>query len=55
MGLAYGFTQFAQFGGFAGMFWFAGWLMDHYKDEDGNMTINPEYIFIAIFALMFGA
>jgi hypothetical protein len=55
MGLAYGLTQFAQFSGFAAMFWFGGWLIDYYTNDDGTLGINPEYIFISIFALMFGA
>lgn len=55
LGLAYGLSQFAQFSGFALMFWAAGEFIKAYTDENGKMELNPEYVFISIFALMFGA
>ena len=53
MGLAYGLTQLAQFAGFSALFWAAGKFIDEYKDEPE--PLDPQYVFIAIFALMFGA
>jgi len=59
LGIAYGLTQFAQFAGFAAMFYFAGVFIEAYtvvgKDGKINYGLQPDDVFIAIFALMFGA
>lgn len=56
LGAAYGLNQFSQFTGFALMFFAAGKFIDAYKDpKTGISTLEPEFVFMAIFALMFGA
>jgi len=59
LGVAYGFTQFAQFGGFAAMFYFSGVFIEAYTtigaDGKPKYGLQPDDVFIAIFALMFGA
>lgn len=58
IGSAYGVAQSAQFLVFAAMFYFGGKVVSNNideLDEDGNPKINPEDIFIAMFAIMFGA
>lgn len=47
--IAYGFGQFVQYLVFAGLFW-AGQLI-----QDNNPDVNALDVFIAIFAMMFGA
>jgi len=40
---------------FGVLFWAGGAIMKDSTNEDGTMSINPEDVFIAIFAIMFGA
>ena len=41
---------------FAGLFYFGGLIIEDSFDEDtGEYSINPEHVFIAIFAIFFGA
>jgi len=41
---------------FAALFYFGGLIIESGKDEKtGAYTINPEEVFIAIFAIFFGA
>lgn len=55
-GFAFGLSQFSQYLVFAAMFWFGGLIIKNSIDEETGMpTINPEDIFIALFAIMFGA
>ena len=55
LGLAYGMSQVTQFCGFAALFWAAGKIINDHLDENGQPTISVERVFIAIFAIMFGA
>jgi hypothetical protein len=41
---------------FAAMFWSGGFLIKENIDPvTGEMTINPEDVFLALFCIMFGA
>jgi uncharacterized membrane protein len=40
---------------FAAMFFFAGMIIRDSVDENGNATISVENVFIALFAIFFGA
>lgn len=54
--LAFGFSQFSTFAVLALMFWAGGRIVgDSYNEETQQFEINPENVFIALFALMFGA
>ena len=37
------------------MFYGGGEVLKRSKQEDGTYSINPEYVFTAIFAILFGA
>jgi ABC-type multidrug transport system fused ATPase/permease subunit len=55
-GFAFGLSQFSQYLVFAAMFWFGGLIIKNSIDEETGMpTISPEDVFIALFAIMFGA
>lgn len=55
-GFAFGLSQFCVYAVFAGCFFFGGLLIEDSKDEKtGEYTINPEDIFMTIFAILFGA
>jgi len=55
-GAAFGFSQFSQYLVFAIMFYAGGAIIKNSIDEDnGEIKIEPENIFIALFAIMFGA
>ena len=55
-GLAFGLTQFTTYIIIGLMFLFGGIIMENSFDEKtGKMTILPENLFIALFAIMFGA
>jgi len=56
-GLAFGYSQFSQYVVFAVMFWAGGAIIKNSEidEETGELSINPEDIFIALFAIMFGA
>ena len=55
--MAFGFSQFSQLGGMGLMFWLGGLILDNAKVDPitQQMTPNPQDVFIALFALMFGA
>lgn len=40
---------------FGVMFWGAGFLIKEYTTPEGVMELNPKYVFLALFAIMFGA
>lgn len=56
-GLAFGYSQFSQYVVFAVMFWAGGAIIKNseFDEETGKPSIDPEDIFIALFAIMFGA
>ena len=55
-GVAFGVTQFAQYLVFATMFYSGGWIIkDSYDEETKTYGIDPTDLFIALFAIMFGA
>jgi len=54
-GFAFGLSQFSQYLVFACMFYFGGLIITNSIDEDGVPQISPEDVFIALFAIMFGA
>lgn len=56
-GVAYGFSQFAQWTSIGLMFLFAGLLMENSEidPETGMPAENPENMFMAVFCIMFGA
>jgi len=55
-GMAFGLAQFAQYLVFASMFFCGGWIIKNSIDEEtGVPTLSPEDVFIALFAIMFGA
>jgi len=55
--LAFGFSQFIVYVIFAILFYFGGIIITNSCDADGfsNCTIKPENVFIALFAIFFGA
>lgn len=54
--IALGFSQFSTYAVIGVMFWAAGRIIKRNTDpETGAMTINPQDVFTAIFAIMFGA
>lgn len=55
-GFAFGLSQFAQYLVFAAMFYFGGMIMkDSVDKKTGQPSIDPGDVFIALFAIMFGA
>jgi hypothetical protein len=55
-GFAFGLTQLSKYVVFASMFWFGGLIMKNsINEETGQPDISPENVFIALFAIMFGA
>lgn len=54
-GFAFGLAQFAQYLVFAAMFYFGGMIIKDSVDENGKPTLDPSDVFIALFAIMFGA
>ena len=55
-GFAFGLSQCAQYMVFAAMFFFGGKLINDGIDPvTGEMSINPQDVFVALFAIMFGA
>lgn len=55
-GAAFGVSQMSQYIVFAAMFFFGGLIIKNSVDEEtGIPTVNPEDVFIALFAIMFGA
>ena len=54
-GAAFGCSQISQYIMFAAMFFFGGMIIRDSVDGDGNTTINAEDVFIALFAIFFGA
>lgn len=49
-------SQIGQYVTFAVMFFFAGMIIKNSIDEEtGEIITNPEDVFIALFAIMFGA
>lgn len=55
-GFAFGLAQFTVYIVFAGLFYFGGLIIEgSFDDETGTYSVNPENIFIAIFAIFFGA
>jgi ATP-binding cassette subfamily B (MDR/TAP) protein 1 len=55
-GFAFGLSQFSQYLVFAAMFYCGGLIIKNSIDEEtGLPTISPEDVFIALFAIMFGA
>lgn len=55
-GAALGCSQFSQYLVFAAMFFFGGLIIKNsVDDETGEATVNAEDVFIALFAIMFGA
>ena len=55
IGLAFGVSQFSQYATFAAMFYGGGLVLEASKLDDGSYSINPEDVFVAIFAILFGA
>lgn len=55
-GFAFGLGQFTVYIVFAGCFFFGGLLIeDSYDEKTGTYGVNPEGIFMTIFAILFGA
>lgn len=55
-GFAYGLSQITQFIAFALMFYVAGLIIeDNFVPETGVYEVNPEDVFLALFAIMMGA
>jgi hypothetical protein len=55
-GFAFGLSQFSQYLVFACMFWFGGLIIKNsINEETGLPEVSPEDVFIALFAIMFGA
>lgn len=55
-GIAFGLGQFALYVVFAACFFFGGILIEESFDETTNtFEVNPENIFMTIFAILFGA
>lgn len=62
-GLAFGVGQFSVYAVFAGLFYFGGLLIENSFDPNkidpktgqGTYSLDPEDVFIAIFAIFFGA
>lgn len=55
-GAAFGCSQIAQYIVFAAMFYFGGMIIKNSVDEEtGEVKVNAEDVFIALFAIMFGA
>lgn len=52
-GFAFGLAQFAQYTVFAAMFYFGGMILKY--DAKNDKKLDPADIFIALFAIMFGA
>ena len=55
-GFAFGLSQGLLYAVFAGLFYFGGLLIENSFDERTNSyDISPEDVFIAMFAIFFGA
>ena len=55
-GFAFGFSQCCVYVIFAALFYFGGLLIDsNFDEEKKTYNLNPEEVFIAIFAIFFGA
>lgn len=55
-GFAFGIGQFTVYVVFGGCFFFGGLLIeDSFDEKTGTYSINPEAIFMTIFAILFGA
>ena len=54
-GAAFGCSQFSQYLVFGVMFFFGGLIIKNSVDDEGKATINAEDVFIALFAILFGA
>lgn len=55
-GFAFGISQCVVYCVFAALFYFGGLLIEYSKDENtGKYGLDPENVFIAIFAIFFGA
>ena len=46
-------SQFAQYAVFAAMFYGGGWILK--MDFENEKKLDPSDVFIALFAIMFGA
>ena len=58
IGIAFGVSQFSQYATFAAMFYGGGRVLEASKETINGVeiyTINPENVFCAIFAILFGA
>lgn len=56
MGATFGLSQATQYIVFAAMFWFGGkFINDSIDEATGEPDLDPEDVFIAMFAIMFGA
>ena len=55
-GLAFGFAQITQFGGYALLLYGAGWVInDSYNEETQFYDVDPADVFLAMFAIMMGS
>lgn len=52
-GFAFGLAQFAQYSVFAAMFYFGGMILKY--DASNDKKLDPADVFVALFAIMFGA
>lgn len=56
VGLAFGFSQFTQNAVIAVMFYVASIIIENGFDLKKKIfNVNPEHVFMALFAIMFGA
>jgi hypothetical protein len=56
MGFSFGISQCSQYLVFAAMFFFGGKIIkDNVNEETGEAEVDPTDVFIAMFAIMFGA
>jgi len=56
MGFSFGISQCSQYLVFAAMFFFGGKIIkDNVNEETGEVGVDPTDVFIAMFAIMFGA
>lgn len=55
-GLAFGFAQITQFGGYALLLYSAGWVINQsYNEETQYYDVDPRDVFLAMFAIMMGS
>lgn len=54
-GVAFGMSQFALYVVFAAMFWAGAEIIKANTNEDGTLELDPDAVFTALFAIMFGA